>query len=371
MKILFVSTLSHVSWGGSEELWSQTAVKLSSQGHQVSFVSYTTIDSEKLRWLRDSGIYDLRISNEVFSFGFGFLKRRLVNKQFYSLVKKVNPELVIISMTSHYNEVGFKWMHLLIDRNIPFINIFQLVSDEFKSYLQGRHERCWHALSKARMNYFVSEQNRLMMERHLAMKISNFKVIWNPFKGEWDQPFVYPALGNTFNLAMPAAYVPMHKGQDILFESLASDKWRNRNLKISLFGSGSFKSYLVEVLRYLKIDFVTINDHQMIDEIWSTHHGMILPSRMEGMSLSLIEAMMYGRFVISTDLGGAREVIEDNVNGFIAKAPWPEFIDEALERAWQRRAEWEQISSRAYLDIRKKIPQDPIAFFVNSVLESA
>ena len=89
-----------------------------------------------------------------------------------------------------------------------------------------------------------------------------------------------------------------------------------------------------------------------IESLWSQHHALLLPSRMEGNALSLIEAMMCGRMPITTDVGRASELIDDGKSGFIAPAATPKLIDEVLERAWQRRHDWQAMGQEAARAIR-------------------
>jgi glycosyltransferase involved in cell wall biosynthesis len=94
-----------------------------------------------------------------------------------------------------------------------------------------------------------------------------------------------------------------------------------------------------------------------------------MPSRYEGMPLAVVEAMLCGRVCIVTDVGGNRELITDNINGFIARYPYPEFLDEAMERAWQMKDNWQKIGEKASDDIRKIIPPDPVGQFTASLKE--
>jgi glycosyltransferase involved in cell wall biosynthesis len=74
---------------------------------------------------------------------------------------------------------------------------------------------------------------------------------------------------------------------------------------------------------------------------------MILPSRMEGFSLTLAEAMSCGRVPIATAVGDAGTVIQDGVNGFLAGSASEEAIGAALERAWSERARWRELGLAA------------------------
>jgi glycosyltransferase involved in cell wall biosynthesis len=71
--------------------------------------------------------------------------------------------------------------------------------------------------------------------------------------------------------------------------------------------------------------------------------------------------MISGRVPIVTDIGGHREIIEDGVNGFIAADPTVEALDEALERAWSAREDWQAIGARARAAAQAYLPDDPVA----------
>jgi L-malate glycosyltransferase len=75
---------------------------------------------------------------------------------------------------------------------------------------------------------------------------------------------------------------------------------------------------------------------------------MLLPSLNEGMPLAIVEAMICGRPVITTDVGGNTEWIMDGVEGFIAGGANIAAIEDAMERAWQRINDWEAMGMAAH-----------------------
>jgi glycosyltransferase involved in cell wall biosynthesis len=97
----------------------------------------------------------------------------------------------------------------------------------------------------------------------------------------------------------------------------------------------------------------------------------VLPSRFEGNALAMIEAMLCGRMPIVTDVGRASELIDDNRNGFIAAAPTLDLLDDALERAWQRRHEWQAMGALASETIRRRHSLQPAEDFADAVLSAA
>lgn len=153
---------------------------------------------------------------------------------------------------------------------------------------------------------------------------------------------------------------------------LAQPKWQQRPLAVSLFGRGAQEEVLRTMAARLNLKSVSFCGHSDdIAALWRDHHALILPSRIEGMPLVGIEAMMCHRMCIFTDAGGNAELIEDGVSGFLASAAAPGPLDDALERAWTRRGEWREIGLRAGQHIRKIAPPDPGAAFAEKLREVA
>jgi glycosyltransferase involved in cell wall biosynthesis len=209
---------------------------------------------------------------------------------------------------------------------------------------------------------------------NLGIDLSHSEIIDNPFTVPLDAAPPWPQTGDHWDLACVARIHFPSKSQDLLAQVLRMPKWRARPLTVTLWGSD--EGFLPQLGRL--IDLYGIHDQLRyggfaddIAALWSEHHGLLLPSRMEGNALSLIEAMMCGRMAITTAVGRAAELIDDNVSGFLAPAATPELLDDALERAWLRRVDWQILGQRAAASIRKRHSLRPAEEFADRLLDLA
>jgi glycosyltransferase involved in cell wall biosynthesis len=230
------------------------------------------------------------------------------------------------------------------------------------------------AYAHAEQCYFVSAENRDFMEANLALDLSSAEIVDQPFTVRHDAtpPWLPPA--ECWKLACVARIHFPSKGQDLLLQALRSQKWRERPLHVSLWGTD--QGSLAHVRRLIDLHglhkHVSYSGvHSDIEALWGEHHAMVLPSRTEGSSLALNEAMLCGRVPIATQVGRAGELIDDNQSGFIAPAATVELIDNALERAWQRRHEWQAIGARAAQTIRERHSLRPAEDFADKLLRLA
>jgi glycosyltransferase involved in cell wall biosynthesis len=69
-----------------------------------------------------------------------------------------------------------------------------------------------------------------------------------------------------------------------------------------------------------------------IAEIWRQADVAVLPSYREGTPKALLEAAACGRPIVTTDVTGCRQVIENGVEGFIVPARSPYGLGEAMQR---------------------------------------
>ena len=80
-----------------------------------------------------------------------------------------------------------------------------------------------------------------------------------------------------------------------------------------------------------------------------------------------VEAMLCGRIPIVTHVGRNGEFVDDGQTGFLAPAATAEFVDQALERAWQARHRWRAMGQLAARRIRERTSADPVGEFCDQL----
>lgn len=361
-KILFIST-NHI-WSGSEELWYHSALQFIQKNYSVSFALH--YEYHKIDNVKDKLAFCYKLNN---SFN---LLQRVLNKikgfqpsechQLKEKVKYLNPELIVISQGGTIESL--QMMELFIELQIPFVIVTQLVTKVHLLRLNGNnHQRFIEAYEKAMKIYFVSTNNLDLNQSMLGYTSSNSEVVFNPYRFN-NSAEIYPSTQNGFKIAFVGRIEFYHKGIDLLLEVIASRKWQEREVSFNFYGTGPHDLLLQKSIEKLSIKNVVA--HGLTDDIakvWEYNHACILTSRMEGQALSLIEALMCKRIGIVTNVGGASEIIDDNISGFVAKDTSLWAIDEALERAWERRFEWQKMGENAKVILTSKIPNDAVSFF--------
>jgi glycosyltransferase involved in cell wall biosynthesis len=224
------------------------------------------------------------------------------------------------------------------------------------------------AYSGAAACFFVSDRNKELFEDQVGFRFPNAHIVRNPYKSsavtiDWPSE-------EEFAIALVSRFEPKVKGQDLAIKVFGLPKWRERPLRLRLYGDehgfGESLRRLVQIHGALKIDFMGhVNDPT---QIWQANHALLIASRNEGLPIVLVEAMQAARMAVVTDVAGNTELVEEGVTGFVAKAPTVELIDDALEKAWQNRHHWREMGLKAEAKVIQKMPSNPGKVFSERLL---
>lgn len=117
------------------------------------------------------------------------------------------------------------------------------------------------------------------------------------------------------------ARLSKQKGHIYLLEALKDLVKYVDNIKLSIIGDGEEKDKLLKFVEDNKlskyVEFCGNVDNVL--DIIQNFDFFVLPSEYEGLPISILEIMSKKNIVIATDVGGNREIIDDNINGFIIK----------------------------------------------------
>lgn len=384
--IAFIST-NH-AWGGSEVLWTETAILLNRQGVNI------TVGIPDWKMPFNKRIVELQKNATEFFFNYDDreyvivdktlpLIKRIFNRflpqkhQLQPNVEKIRnknfifnlskPDLVVFSLgrQKDFNDA----MLYCVENQIKYVIVFQLINEYEFFYEYDLIEKIRFICKNATKTYFVSNKNAEIFEQRIGLNLQNKEVIFNPVNLNKKGHLPYPTVEPTYNVACVANLMMLHKGHDILFSIFSQEKWRNRNIKLHLYGSGIHEEFLNEWKERDKLDNIEFHGfYTDIEEIWAKNHALILCTRMEGMPLCLMEAMQMKRMAITTDKGGNKELIEDGITGFLSLDANEILFDEAMERAWNYRECWEELGKNAYIKVNEVIPENPVEYFANKLL---
>jgi len=377
MRFVFVS--GNQAWGGSEELWSATAAVLASDGHRVTVFKSGVDDSEpriqRLRALacpiRDLARFPLmprRLFTLLRSSSSGAAHAHEILGLLIGLTLSRRPDLVVLSQGGNHD--GYFLAEVCRRLRLPYAIVSHKASELYWP-ADWQQKTIAAVYSSARACFFVSEHSRRLTEEQLGFPLPRAAVVRNPFLVPWEPRTDWRDDRHEWRLACIGRLHPKEKGQDLLLRVLARRHWRDRPLSVTFYGDGLQRASLERMARNLGLTNVTFAGfvHEDVPAIWSGHHGLILPSRCEGLPIVLVEAMLSGRVPIVTDVGGNTEVVNDGVTAYVAVAPTEDALDNAMERAWSERHRWREVGSAAAARIRTLIPREPERCFARRLVD--
>jgi len=371
-KILFTSLNDHTPWGGSEELWSKVAMDLSTHCQVSALVKKWEKIPKQINDLIEnkiSLIYKPITKQKSFK---DILLDKIVQKialrkaesrnDFDSIENIREYDLVVLSVGNHADPKIVEYTDYLKRLEKNYVVIIQLATD-----LRYLDDNIILKLKKAYENaeciYYLSFDNLKILEMQLGAQLTNVMKIDNPFN--FKQNYVLPLDKHVYNVACVAALTTFHKGQELLLAAISKQKWQERNIVFNFYGTGINEMQIRRLIKIYKLEDKVNLKGYMSDktEIWKENIACIMPSRMEGQSLAMLEAMSFGRVIISTRVGDAERFVRHNETGFLIDAPTVEHVDFALEQAWENRKNWIEMGKLSRNHLYNIIRKDPVVDF--------
>lgn len=374
--VIFISNMNNDPWGGSEELWYETALELRSQGLEVgASVKRWPSPHQKIEKLNAAGVelHRRRDDRAVLE----RVLRRVAGRSrlptafgLESWLRRCRPQLIVMNSQFFLPEPGYTEMFLRNGWRYIIVCHSNAESwwprpEDAALYQRG--------IEGAERAYFVSKGNWKLARKQIAFSESNVGIIRNPYGVPYAQEVSWPQRPATECLEMAAVgrLAFSSKGQDLLVETLSSSVWRGREWRLNVYGDGNDKATLIRLIKAAGLeDRILLKGHRPVGDIWQSNHLLVMPSRAEGLPIVIVEAMMAGRPVVATDVAGNVELFEDCVSGFVADSPTAKHVGEALERAWASRARLSEMGAAAYSKIRTQVPANPAKAFADLITQT-
>ena len=367
--ILFISTMNGDPWGGSEEFWFSVAVKMAVSGYSVhcAYYGWPQGKDDKTSRLKDAGCSITLLTNpKCASSVFDKLRRRNKVKSEVRQLLSNSFDLVCIS------QGGFEEVIQQPFRNVlPLLKNFVLVNHNYNEnrILNDRRKKRLHDWTHAAaLNMADAARVFSALKKITGFEIPNSLVIVNPVTVTVQHsPVAWPSLNQNGNYCwvMMAQLDTNRKAQDVLIKALSTKKWKHRNWELFLYGRGEDNNLLAQLIESSPVkDKLHLMGHtKAVEKILQQSHLLLQITHIDAMPLSVTEAMNMARPCVVSNVGDMPLWINDEINGFITDEVNETGIDEVLEKAWNQRANWQQMGEAAFNTFQKKYPQHYEAFY--------
>ena len=152
------------------------------------------------------------------------------------------------------------------------------------------------------------------------------------------------------------------KNQDILIQTLNIVKKNISDVTLVLIGTGPKKHYLKNLGKSLGVleDIQFIDHFEHIEDVIELIDIYTLVSDVEGMPLSIIEALYFGKPVIATPVGSIPDMIVDGYNGYIIDKNQIQGIADHIIELMENFSQYKTMSQNSRLLYERKFDPDTL-----------
>ncbi len=372
--VLFISLMNGGAWGGSEELWYQTALYAARNGYKVGCAFYDwPKKKERIEKLKAAGCEIYLFSNK------GREKRTFAERLQHKITKRkvraysrslpvTEYDITVVNL-GYLEIVSLYWKHFH-----PYVKnyvlLFHVHNDEDPvKEKQKPLLKKW--VTGARHNLFASDRTKDFFEKNLSIKIPNADILINPITFEAPGELTaYPPLNNgNYIFIMLATLDVRRKAQDNLVKALSSQKWKERNWQLYLYGGGESEQKLKALVDEKGLhEKVILKGHtQDVKAALAETHLLLQMTHIDAMPLAVIEALAMAKPLAVSDIGDMPKWVKEDVNGWISADASVALIDETLEKAWRDKERWEDMGKASYQIFREQFPASPEQYFLEQI----
>ena len=161
------------------------------------------------------------------------------------------------------------------------------------------------------------------------------------------------------------------KGHKYLFEALASIKSELKNVDVWIVGDGEMREELEEQVQALGLTNVSfLGESNKIPELLGASDIFVLPTTSDTLPIAIIEAMFAKKAIITTNLGGITEIIQDHYTGLIAEPGNSQQLAEKLSLLLDDQALRETLARNAKAFAKKHLKSKNMVKKIEEIYQS-
>ena len=364
--ILFLSVMNGGPWGGSEELWYQSALWTAQHGIPTAVCCFEWEKKKgRLQHLQAAGCTLYLLPGKDMTRKLDLMG----NIRLSSLVAKVPFEqydIVVVSQGG-WKDVAHPPFNKLYERLREYILLYHNYNEQARfSKSKAQSMQAW--VNEAKLNLGDTDKIFNALSAAYRIEIPNHQKLFNPLTFAIPStPATFPGLvdGN-YTFSVFAALDTERKAQDILVRTLAKEPWRSRNWKLNLYGEGNDKVMLQDLINKLGMNFrislpgyATDYKQAIIDS-----HLVLQITHIDAMPITVMDALAIGRPVVASTVGDMPSWVKPGRNGWLTNHVTITDINDTMQMAWDQRDHWAKMGLESFEIFKTEFPKDPIDYFL-------
>ena len=253
-------------------------------------------------------------------------------EMYYKILSRVKPDIVLTYTVKPniYASIASKLLRIPFICNVTGLGVIE--QSGLQQKLLFILQRI--AFKEAECVFFQNEYNmKLYLEKKIISKKNTIKLI--PGSGVNIEKFSAIKYLNedSVNRFLTIARLRQDKGYDELFYAI--DKLRDKAVEFHIIGECEEEVYIAKMKEYLKQGYpIKYHDKLSQEEVRKyigQSHCIIHPSHTEGMSNAILEGASSARPIITTNIPGCKEAVNDKESGFLYTKKEKEGLVECIE----------------------------------------
>ncbi len=230
-------------------------------------------------------------------------------------IKQQQPSIVVVSL----------WKSYIIG---VLLKIFRFPNLKIIAFIHN--ENYFHWLDKCFTNLILKKTDAIAYDS--ASTMNAFKHLVKEEKKQFVIPYIFNQINDSFNSSLeqkiPIRFLyagRIHKSKNIenIILFFSEFKKIEPNFVFDIYGSGSLQ-YIETLNEYIRqlglqqhINFKGIFNSTETSKVYSNYHFYIQFSKLEGMAMSIVDAMIHGIIPIATPVGEIKNYITHLQNGIL------------------------------------------------------